>query len=102
MPIAKPTSLSLSAGASFVPSPVTATTSPSFFNKLTSTSLSSGELRASTCRRGSSSASSAGSDESAWSRKSEYALSSVKCFSMIRAPSATASGAAAMPVVWSE
>jgi hypothetical protein len=50
MPIAKPTSLSLSAGASFVPSPVTATTSPWCFSRLTSVSLSSGDERASTWR----------------------------------------------------
>lgn len=49
MPMARPTSDSLSAGASLVPSPVTATISPSFFSSFTSTYLSCGELRASTC-----------------------------------------------------
>jgi hypothetical protein len=58
MPMARPTSLSLSAGASLVPSPVTATTSPSFFSVCTSTYLSRGEERASTCSLGSSGSSS--------------------------------------------
>lgn len=49
MPMARPTSDSLSAGASLVPSPVTATISPRFFSSFTSTYLSCGELRASTC-----------------------------------------------------
>ena len=53
MPMARPTSDSRSAGASFVPSPVTATTSPSSFSSLTRVSLSSGDERASTLRRGS-------------------------------------------------
>mmetsp|Transcript_4308 Transcript_4308/g.10425 ORF Transcript_4308/g.10425 Transcript_4308/m.10425 type:complete len:364 (+) Transcript_4308:2245-3336(+) len=48
MPSAKPTSASLRAGASFVPSPVTATTSPSDFCRLHSVSLSVGLERAST------------------------------------------------------
>ena len=50
MPIARPTSDSFKAGASFVPSPVTATMSPRFFSSCTSVNLSWGELRASTCR----------------------------------------------------
>ena len=49
--MARPTSLSLSAGASLVPSPVTATTSPCCFSSDTSVSLSSGEERASTWAR---------------------------------------------------
>ena len=49
MPMASPTSDSLRAGASLVPSPVTATTSPDFFSALTSVYLSVGELLASTC-----------------------------------------------------
>jgi hypothetical protein len=52
MPMARPTSDSLRAGASLVPSPVTATTSPCLLSSDTSTSLSSGEERARTCRRG--------------------------------------------------
>ena len=48
MPMARPTSDSLRAGASLVPSPVTATTSPCFFNSFTKSNLSFGELRAST------------------------------------------------------
>mmetsp|Transcript_15488 Transcript_15488/g.60611 ORF Transcript_15488/g.60611 Transcript_15488/m.60611 type:complete len:321 (-) Transcript_15488:1483-2445(-) len=48
MPSAKPTSASLSAGASLVPSPVTETTSPRDFCRLHSMSLSAGEERAST------------------------------------------------------
>mmetsp|Transcript_1332 Transcript_1332/g.3649 ORF Transcript_1332/g.3649 Transcript_1332/m.3649 type:complete len:268 (-) Transcript_1332:1697-2500(-) len=47
-PSANPTSASFSAGASFVPSPVTATTSPSRLCCLTSISLSVGVERAST------------------------------------------------------
>lgn len=43
MPIAKPTSALLRAGASLVPSPVTATTFPSSFSPVTSKYLSSGE-----------------------------------------------------------
>ena len=42
IPIAKPTSAFLRAGASFVPSPVTATTSPLSFNPVTKAYLSSG------------------------------------------------------------
>ena len=49
MPMARPTSDSLSAGASLVPSPVTATMSPRFFSICTSVNLSCGLLRASTC-----------------------------------------------------
>lgn len=49
--MARPTSDSLSAGASLVPSPVTATTSPSSRSMLTSVCLSVGEDRASTCTR---------------------------------------------------
>mmetsp|Transcript_254 Transcript_254/g.809 ORF Transcript_254/g.809 Transcript_254/m.809 type:complete len:579 (+) Transcript_254:2008-3744(+) len=48
MPSAKPTSASFNAGASFVPSPVTDTTSPNAFCKLTSVSLSAGDDRANT------------------------------------------------------
>ena len=51
MPRANPTSASLSAGASLVPSPVTATTSPSFLCKLHRTNLSDGEERARTRMR---------------------------------------------------
>mmetsp|Transcript_44568 Transcript_44568/g.90989 ORF Transcript_44568/g.90989 Transcript_44568/m.90989 type:complete len:229 (+) Transcript_44568:93-779(+) len=53
MPMERPTSASLSAGPSLVPSPVTATTSPISFNRLTRTNLSSGLHRASTWTRGS-------------------------------------------------
>lgn len=42
MPMAKPTSAFFNAGASFVPSPVTATTSPLYFRPVTSAYLSSG------------------------------------------------------------
>jgi hypothetical protein len=42
IPIAKPTSAFFNAGASFVPSPVTATTSPTSFKPVTSKYLSSG------------------------------------------------------------
>lgn len=42
IPIAKPTSAFFNAGASFVPSPVTATTSPLYFNPVTKAYLSSG------------------------------------------------------------
>lgn len=48
IPIANPTSAFLSAGASFVPSPVTATTWPSYLSPVTKMYLSSGELRAKT------------------------------------------------------
>eukprot|EP00982_Pelagococcus_subviridis_P006811 30294-Pelagococcus_subviridis.AAC.76 len=48
MPSANPTSASLSAGASFVPSPVTATTSPKAFCTSHNISLSDGDERAST------------------------------------------------------
>ena len=48
IPIAKPTSAFLSAGASFVPSPVTAITPPSYYIPVTRRYLSSGELLAST------------------------------------------------------
>mmetsp|Transcript_9487 Transcript_9487/g.43179 ORF Transcript_9487/g.43179 Transcript_9487/m.43179 type:complete len:290 (+) Transcript_9487:778-1647(+) len=48
MPSAKPTSASLSAGASLVPSPVTDTTSPKDFCRLHRVSLSAGEERART------------------------------------------------------
>mmetsp|Transcript_18681 Transcript_18681/g.30696 ORF Transcript_18681/g.30696 Transcript_18681/m.30696 type:complete len:341 (+) Transcript_18681:1074-2096(+) len=51
--IASPTSASFKAGASFVPSPVTATTSPRTRSLLTSVCLSVGEARARTCSRGS-------------------------------------------------
>ena len=44
-PIATPMSARLSAGASFTPSPVTATTSPCCFSKFTMRSLSSGSTR---------------------------------------------------------
>mmetsp|Transcript_24063 Transcript_24063/g.60481 ORF Transcript_24063/g.60481 Transcript_24063/m.60481 type:complete len:210 (+) Transcript_24063:54-683(+) len=53
MPMLSPTSASLSAGASFVPSPVTATTSPISLSLCTSTSLSSGDALASTWTLGS-------------------------------------------------
>lgn len=43
IPIANPTSAFLRAGASLVPSPVTATTSPNYFNPVTSKYLSSGQ-----------------------------------------------------------
>ena len=46
LPIAMPTSALFSAGASLVPSPVTATTSPERFSARTSLSLSSGRARA--------------------------------------------------------
>ena len=49
MPMARPTSDSFRAGASLVPSPVTATMSPRFFSSCTNVNLSWGELRASTC-----------------------------------------------------
>jgi len=42
-PIENPTSASFKAGASFVPSPVTATTSPHYFIPVTRRSLSSGD-----------------------------------------------------------
>lgn len=42
MPMANPTSAFLSAGASFVPSPVTATTSPRYLSPVTKAYLSSG------------------------------------------------------------
>lgn len=42
IPIAKPTSAFLRAGASFVPSPVTATISPRYLNPVTKAYLSSG------------------------------------------------------------
>uniref|UniRef100_A0A2P2MNK1 Calcium-transporting ATPase n=1 Tax=Rhizophora mucronata TaxID=61149 RepID=A0A2P2MNK1_RHIMU len=45
MPIERPMSASCNAGASFVPSPVTATTCPFFFKACTSRSLSLGEDR---------------------------------------------------------
>lgn len=50
MPIAKPTSAFFSAGASLVPSPVTATTSPLSLRPVTSAYLSSGLDLASTLR----------------------------------------------------
>lgn len=49
--IAIPTSADFSAGASFVPSPVAATTSPSLCRNFTSSCLSCGLERASTRRR---------------------------------------------------
>ncbi|RUS22692.1 hypothetical protein BC937DRAFT_87735 [Endogone sp. FLAS-F59071] len=52
IPIENPTSAILSAGPSFVPSPVTATISPSSLSLRTSTRLSSGLDRASTCSLG--------------------------------------------------
>jgi hypothetical protein len=48
--MANPTSAFLRAGASFVPSPVTATTSPHYFKPVTSKYLSSGLDLASTQR----------------------------------------------------
>jgi len=59
MPMARPTSDSFRAGASLVPSPVTATISPMPFSVRTRTSLSAGEERARTWRRGSRATSSA-------------------------------------------
>mmetsp|Transcript_4355 Transcript_4355/g.13564 ORF Transcript_4355/g.13564 Transcript_4355/m.13564 type:complete len:216 (+) Transcript_4355:417-1064(+) len=53
MPIDRPTSDTLSAGASLVPSPVTATTSPISLSADTSRYLSLGVERASTCSLGS-------------------------------------------------
>lgn len=50
IPIANPTSAFFKAGASFVPSPVTATTSPTSFNPETKRYLSSGLDLASTLR----------------------------------------------------
>lgn len=50
IPIANPTSAFLSAGASFVPSPVTATISPLYLRPVTSAYLSSGLDRAKTLR----------------------------------------------------
>jgi hypothetical protein len=46
MPIEKPTSAFAKAGASLVPSPVTATTSLSYFKAVTNRYLSAGEERA--------------------------------------------------------
>jgi hypothetical protein len=46
IPIAKPTCACLRAGASFVPSPVTATMFPNCFNPKTNKNLSSGEALA--------------------------------------------------------
>mmetsp|Transcript_4289 Transcript_4289/g.13718 ORF Transcript_4289/g.13718 Transcript_4289/m.13718 type:complete len:322 (-) Transcript_4289:1556-2521(-) len=60
MPMASPTWDSLSAGASLVPSPVTATISPAALSICTRWYLSLGEERASTCKRGSRGASSSG------------------------------------------
>src|SRR5918997_1771009 len=48
MPIAMPMSAFLSAGASFTPSPVMATTSPRFWSAVTTRSLCAGETRAHT------------------------------------------------------
>ena len=48
IPIANPTSAFFKAGASFVPSPVTATTSPNYLRPVTSKYLSSGLDQAST------------------------------------------------------
>lgn len=50
IPMAKPTSAFLRAGASFVPSPVTATTSPNYLSPVTNVNLSSGLDLAKTCR----------------------------------------------------
>ena len=52
IPIAKPTSAFFSAGASFVPSPVTATTCPLSFNPVTKAYLSSGLDRDKTAKCG--------------------------------------------------
>lgn len=52
IPIEKPTSAALSAGASLVPSPVTATVSPRRLSRVTRILLSSGEERARTCSLG--------------------------------------------------
>jgi len=50
IPIANPISAFFNAGASFVPSPVTATTDPHFYKPVTSKNLSSGVLLAKTLR----------------------------------------------------
>ncbi|KAG0549504.1 hypothetical protein BDA96_01G261800 [Sorghum bicolor] len=60
MPMDRPTSASLSAGASLVPSPVTATTWPFCFRRCTSTSLSMGRDRAMTRMRSTISSCSSG------------------------------------------
>mmetsp|Transcript_620 Transcript_620/g.2211 ORF Transcript_620/g.2211 Transcript_620/m.2211 type:complete len:210 (-) Transcript_620:2135-2764(-) len=78
--MAKPTSASLSAGASFVPSPVTATTSPWSCSRPTSTCLSDGDERASTRRRGSSSMSAGRSCSDMW-RNSGPVMARSKPFS---------------------
>ena len=64
LPIAMPTSARLSAGASFVPSPVTATTSSCALRQFTSLSLSFGRALAMTLMR--LAATSASSSERAW------------------------------------
>ena len=56
IPMARPTWLSFSAGASFVPSPVTDTTSPHSLRSDTSRCLSFGDDRARTCSLGRTSA----------------------------------------------
>ena len=50
IPIANPTSAFFKAGASFVPSPVTATTLPNYFRPVTNKNLSSGVDLARTSR----------------------------------------------------
>lgn len=52
IPIANPMSAFFSAGASLVPSPVTATTYPHYLKPVTSKYLSSGEERANTLKWG--------------------------------------------------
>jgi hypothetical protein len=52
IPIAKPISAFFNAGASLVPSPVTATTYPHYLNPVTSKNLSSGEDLARTLKWG--------------------------------------------------
>jgi hypothetical protein len=52
IPIANPTSAFFNAGASFVPSPVTATTLPLYFNPVTNAYLSYGRERAKTSKLG--------------------------------------------------
>ena len=64
LPIAKPTSARLSAGASFMPSPVMPHTSPALWDTLASLLLSAGRARETTFSRGSNFASSL-SDRSA-------------------------------------
>mmetsp|Transcript_8941 Transcript_8941/g.29392 ORF Transcript_8941/g.29392 Transcript_8941/m.29392 type:complete len:331 (-) Transcript_8941:2057-3049(-) len=77
-PIERPTSDSERAGASFVPSPVTATTSPRFLSARTSSYLSCGVERASTCSFGSTSLSFASSPSMARNVGPSIAMPSVR------------------------